>query len=130
MRQIPDQNNIQRDIDDLQERRELASEKLHLVERQKILETRAEERFRQEQVALGVRADRAAIDQELERLTQGLQQNQAQLAPLFGVPNLPPRYLERPEYLDPFREALLSGEAETVGICYSDRKSTRLNSSH
>ncbi|MCI5225763.1 MAG: hypothetical protein D3918_03665 [Candidatus Electrothrix sp. AX2] len=39
-----------------------------------------------------------------------------ELAPLFGVPNLPPRYLERPEYLDPFREALLSAEIEAVGI--------------
>ncbi|XOF34231.1 MAG: NB-ARC domain-containing protein [Candidatus Electrothrix sp. YB6] len=40
----------------------------------------------------------------------------SELAPLFGVPNLPPRYLERPEYLDPFREALLSRETEAVGI--------------
>jgi hypothetical protein len=40
----------------------------------------------------------------------------SELAPLFGVPNLPPRYLERPEYLDSFREALLSGETEAVGI--------------
>ncbi|WLE97922.1 MAG: NB-ARC domain-containing protein [Candidatus Electrothrix communis] len=40
----------------------------------------------------------------------------SELAPLFGVPNLPPRYLERDDYLDQFREALLSGETQAVGI--------------
>ena len=35
---------------------------------------------------------------------------------LFGVPNLPPRYLERDDYLDQFREALLSGETQAIGI--------------
>ncbi|MCI5191377.1 MAG: hypothetical protein D3905_16670, partial [Candidatus Electrothrix sp. AS4_5] len=40
----------------------------------------------------------------------------SEVAPLFGVPNLPPRYLERQEYLDPFREVLLFGEVEAVGI--------------
>ena len=113
---MPEQNNIQRDIEDLQERRELASRKLHDVEMQRIAETRAEEKIRLEQVIQATEGDLASIDLKIERLTQGLQENQAQLARLFGVPNLPPRYLERPEYLDSFREALLSGEAETVGI--------------
>jgi hypothetical protein len=40
----------------------------------------------------------------------------SELALLFGVPNLPPRYLERDDYLDQFREALLSGETQVVGI--------------
>ena len=113
---MPDQNNIQRDIEDLQERRELASRKLHDVEMQRIAETRAEEKIRLKGIIQGTEADLAAIDLKIERLTQGLQGNQATLASLFSVPNLPPRYLERTEYLDPFREALLSGEAEAVGI--------------
>ena len=41
---------------------------------------------------------------------------EAKLGTLFGVPNLPPRYLERDDYLDQFREALLSGETQAVGI--------------
>ncbi|CAK8721263.1 hypothetical protein GMJAKD_10465 [Candidatus Electrothrix aarhusensis] len=40
----------------------------------------------------------------------------SELGTLFGVPNLPPRYLERDDYLDQFREALLSEETQTVGI--------------
>ena len=40
----------------------------------------------------------------------------SELAPLFGVPNLPPRYLERDDYLDQFRKALLSGETQAIGI--------------
>ncbi|WP_339137840.1 MAG: NB-ARC domain-containing protein [Candidatus Electrothrix sp. GW3-4] len=40
----------------------------------------------------------------------------SELATLFGVPNLPPRYLERNDYLDPFREALLCGKTQAVGI--------------
>ncbi|MCW5201574.1 hypothetical protein VU12_01395, partial [Desulfobulbus sp. US4] len=41
---------------------------------------------------------------------------EAKLGTPFGVPNLPPRYLERDDYLDQFREALLSGETQAVGI--------------
>ncbi len=44
------------------------------------------------------------------------QKSHNKLGTLFGVPNLPPNHLERPEYLEEFRAALLSGRTQAVGI--------------
>ncbi|MCI5122099.1 MAG: hypothetical protein D3908_13090 [Candidatus Electrothrix sp. AUS4] len=110
MTQMPDQNNIQRDIENLQKQRELVSKKLHDVEMQRITETRAEEKIRLKQVIQEARAERDALDQELARLADNLQLP-GQI--IFGVPNLPPNYLPRPEYLEEFRAAL---QQESIGL--------------
>ena len=63
---MPNQKNIQRDIEDLQKRRELARRKLHDVDMQRIAETRAEEKIRLEQVIQEAEADLASIDLKIE----------------------------------------------------------------
>ncbi|WPD21370.1 MAG: hypothetical protein SD837_14315 [Candidatus Electrothrix scaldis] len=82
------QKNREQDIQALQERRELVSAKLDRIETQKILETRAEEKFRLEQSVQEVRAERDAIDQELERLIGDLQQS-ASLSGKYQLSRLP-----------------------------------------
>ncbi|MCI5157146.1 MAG: hypothetical protein D3906_01670, partial [Candidatus Electrothrix sp. AUS1_2] len=86
---MPDSNNIQRDIQKLQERRELVSEKLDRVERQKILETHAEEKIRLEQIIQEVQAERDAIDREIESLTQASYQKTPRLSNKFDLSRLP-----------------------------------------
>jgi hypothetical protein len=61
-------NNLKRDINDLQQQRDLLSEKLNRLQKQYILETRVEEKFRLEHLIQDAQAECDAIDQKLDML--------------------------------------------------------------
>jgi hypothetical protein len=108
------------EIDNLEQQRTLISSKLNELEKQRIIETRAEEKFRLEQLIKTDQAAREEIDRKLEMLrnkcAEPKQSSPAKLGPLFDVPDPPPNHFDRPEYLDQIRAAVLQGDTQAVGI--------------